>query len=295
MPIIDLKKMLSELKVREAMRRIAVSIGADTTIEQAIRCAIKHKITAILVTDKSLEPLGVVSKTDIMSAYYAAIPLDSPAELIMTSPPVFCELDDSLEQVLRTMRRHYIHRVYVRNEERGPATGIISYPDLVGLLYRYCHKCEKSIQRKLLQGDSDPNELLRVRDVMTPTVKMMDVNESLTRVMEELSTHRFGAILIAWSGIPAGVISKTDLILAYKHGVPAAARAHTIMRTPLRSCSENDELGKVIRYMIFSDIRRFFVYRGDPDDMVGVLSLSDAAQARSGSCRACMPSRIEVL
>ncbi|MHC1727182.1 MAG: cyclic nucleotide-binding/CBS domain-containing protein [Syntrophobacteraceae bacterium] len=295
MAIIDLKHMLSELKVREAMRRIAVSIRADTTIEQAIRCAIKHKITAILVTDKNMEPLGVVSKTDIMSAYYAGIALDSPAELIMTSPPIFCELDGTLDHVLRTMCRNRIHRVYVRNEERGPATGIISYPDLVGLLYRYCHKCEKSIQRKMLQGNADSSELLRVRDVMTPTVKMMDVNETLAGVMEELSAHRFGAILLSWSGIPAGVISKTDLILAYKHGVPVSARANSIMRTPLRSCSETEELAGVIRHMIFCDIRRFFVYRGDPDDVVGVLSLTDAAQARSGSCRACMPSRIEVL
>ena len=50
MPIIEPKRMLSEMKVREAMRRITVSIPEDTTIEQTIRCVIKHKINAVLIT-----------------------------------------------------------------------------------------------------------------------------------------------------------------------------------------------------------------------------------------------------
>ncbi len=46
--------------------------------------------------------------------------------------------------------------------------------------------------------------------------------------------------------------------------------------------------------MIFAEVHRLFVYRKDPKKMVGVLSLSDAARLRSGSCQACVSSRIKI-
>jgi hypothetical protein len=46
--------------------------------------------------------------------------------------------------------------------------------------------------------------------------------------------------------------------------------------------------------MIFFDLHRLFVWKDDPKNLVGVLSLSDAARFRSGTCRACLTSRIKV-
>jgi hypothetical protein len=46
--------------------------------------------------------------------------------------------------------------------------------------------------------------------------------------------------------------------------------------------------------MIVTDIHRLFVHEGDPGNIVGVISLSDAARSRSGSCHACVSSRIKV-
>lgn len=295
MPVIEPRRMLSELTVREAMRRITASIAAETSLEQAIRCTIKHKINAVLATDANLEPLGVVSRTDLMGAYYAGLSIHSPVWLIMSAPPTYCSADDTLDQALKIMRAKGLHRLYVPSDSSGLGTGVLSYPDIVGLLYRFCHKCERNTQRQ--RGAGTPNaDLLRVKEVMTMRVRMHDENSTLMQVMEDLSSHRFGALLITGKGgVPTGVISKTDLVLAFRHGVPPHACAREVMRTPVRSCSQDQELVHAIREMIFSDIQRIFVYRDQPENVVGVLTLSDAAQARSGSCRACMPSRIEVL
>ncbi|MDK9706415.1 MAG: hypothetical protein OEL83_05135 [Desulforhopalus sp.] len=46
--------------------------------------------------------------------------------------------------------------------------------------------------------------------------------------------------------------------------------------------------------MIVSDIHRLFVHEGNSQDLVGVLSLTDAARGRSGSCHGCVSSRIKV-
>jgi CBS domain-containing protein len=293
MASIDPQYMLSELRAYQAMWRVAVSIRADTAIEQTIRCSIKNKISAMVVTDDSFTPVGVVSTTDIMGAYYAGTPIDNPVETIMSSPPICCTAEDSLDRVLGIMKEKGIHRVYVHNEDQAVGTGVVSYADIVGLLYRCCHKCERSL-RNMAVGGLDSAGLLRVRDVMTHSVSTLDGHATLSEVIEALSTSRSGAILVTWRDQPAGVISKTDLVLAYMHGLPVADTARLIMRTPVCSCDENAELAQAIRQMMFHDTKRLFVYERDPDKIRGVISLIDAAQARSGSCRACIPSRVLV-
>jgi hypothetical protein len=45
--------------------------------------------------------------------------------------------------------------------------------------------------------------------------------------------------------------------------------------------------------MILADIHRLFVHGDEPWDILGVLSLTDAARTRSGSCRACSATRLQ--
>ena len=296
MAVIDRENVLKGLTVQEAMRRVVIGIHQASPIEQAIRFTIKYKANALLVTNESREGTGVVSKTDLMGAYYAGLPVETPVEAIMVGPPAFCQQLDSLESTLETMRSERVHRLYVWDGEPLHAVGVLAYPDIVGLLYRYCHKCRKSILRpRSADSEVSLSERFRVREVMTDSVHSNQEDENLLQVMESLSTYRLGAVLINdKDGVPVGVVSKTDLMIAYKHGVPAETPAKSIMNSPVRACDDNDFLAVAVQNMIFSDIHRSFVYRGDPTNIVGVLSLSDAARVRSGSCRACMTSRIEV-
>jgi predicted transcriptional regulator len=64
------------------------------------------------------------------------------------------------------------------------------------------------------------------------------------------------------------------------------------MSSPVRVCGADEELLEGLRRMVFSDVHRIFVYDGREDRVVGVLSLSDVARLRSGTCRACISSRI---
>jgi CBS domain-containing protein len=114
--------------------------------------------------------------------------------------------------------------------------------------------------------------------------------------MEELSKYRLGAILATdGAGVPTGVISKTDIILAYRRKKdPLAERAESVMSTPIHSCGEEDLVEDAIRTMIYSDIHRLFVKNSETGALQGVFSLSDAARNRSGSCLACLSSRITI-
>jgi CBS domain-containing protein len=285
--------VMKDLTVREAMRRLIINLAAEDTLEQAIRYAIKFKVNAILITDPNQGPVGVVTKTDLMGAYYAGLPLSTPAASIMVGPPLFCHLGDSLDAALDRMRTHKIHRLYVQEDDSAAAVGVLAYPDIVGLLYRYCHQCDKNLRRDA--GDSEQllADQVRLREVMTPGVFALGADDSLLTVMEGLAAHKFGALLITGEdGAPAGVISKTDLIIAYKHQITPEAPAKTVMTPGVQACADNDILVNALRRMIFSDVSRLFVYQESPRHLVGVFSLSDATRFRSGTCRACVSCRI---
>jgi CBS domain-containing protein len=287
------KNVLQGLTVREAMRRQVISLPGDAAVAQSIRYCIKYKVNALLVTGEG-QALGVVSKTDLMGAYYAGLSLETPLQAIMVGPPRFCRAEDSLDAALDVMRAHRIHRLYVAGEKPGQAAGVLAYPDIVGLLYRYCHRCDRSILRSGKAG-ADLAEHLTVRDVMTPGVEAVTENTGLVQVMEALAAVRLAAVLVRdESGLPVGVVSKTDLILAYLHGLAHETPARTIMNSPVQDCPQDETLALAVQQMIFSDIHRLFIYKESHRDIVGVLSLSDAARFRSGACRACLTSRIKI-
>ena len=293
MRVSNRQNVMKDLTVREAMRRLIINLAAEATLEEAIRYAIKYKVNAILITGPDQEAVGVVTKPDLMGAYYAGLPLTTPAASIKVGPPLFCHLDDSLDAALDRMRTHKIHRLYVREASAPQAVGVLAYPDIVGLLYRYCHQCDKNLRRHTGDSEHLPADQVHLREVMTPGVFALGVNASLLQVIEGLAAHKFGALLITGEdGAPVGVISKTDLIVAYKHHTPPEAPAHTVMTRRVEACDFNDILVNALRRMIFADISRLFVYRESPRHIVGVFSLSDATRFRSGTCRACVSSRI---
>jgi CBS domain-containing protein len=296
MTVKERKKTLVDLLVKAAMRKQVVSLPRDATINRGITSLIKYKINAFLTLDDDGRAVGVVSKTDIMGAYYAGLPLETSLDNIMSSPPLFCSPDDSLESALNKMRSKGIYRLYVTEQNSNEVLGALAYPDIVGLLFQYCNECEYShfqLKRKLKTNTAIHR--YKVKEVMTPDVKTCHENESLTHVMEELSKYRFGALLIIdANNIPCGVVSKTDLALSYKHGIDFHVSANTIMSSPVNSCEENGFLEDAIRQMIFTDVHRLFVRKKDSQNIVGVLSLTDSARLRSGSCHACVSSRIRV-
>jgi CBS domain-containing protein len=287
--------LLKDLTVTDAMRRLTITLPATASLEKVISYAIKFKVNAVLITGAEGNALGVVTKTDLMGAYYVGLPLETPAASIMVGPPLFCRVEDSLDAALDQMRTHKIHRLYVR-EAGNRTVGVLAYPDIVGLLYRYCCQCDRNLLRKITAAEQPLADRFRLKEVMTPGVYAHAETDSLHQVMEGLAAHKFGALLITGAGgAPVGVISKTDLILAYKHRLPADVQPQSVMTRGVQACDGEDILVNALRRMIFADVSRLFVYQASPRHIVGVFSLSDAARFRSGTCRACVSSRIRPL
>lgn len=277
------------------MRRQVPGLSQKSTISNAIKYLIKYKISGLLINDDQQHPVGVVSKTDIVSAYYAGLPADTSVADIMVGPPFFCRPDDTLESALEEMRDKRVYRLYVNQGDGETVTGVLAYPDIVGLLYVYCRGCEQSaVNRRNKSLDDGAVLRFRVKDVMTPNVVSYFESDPLAQIIEGMSQNRFSAVLITDDdGAPTGVVSKTDLMLAFNRGMSTDEPAVSIvMCDGVRSCEEEQLIEDAIREMIYSELHRLFVRGPDTQYITGVLSLSDVSRMRSGSCHACVGARI---
>ncbi len=295
MPLVETRSVFSGIPVSEAMRRQVISLPFSADIGQGIRMMIRYKANAVLLTDKSV-PFGVVSKTDLMGAFYADFPTETPLGDVMGSQPIACFPDDPLESALEIMEAAGVHRLYVTGANREEVIGTVAYSEIVGLLYRYCRACERGTAKKRMKlSGIDPSARLTVREVMTQDVWSCRDKDRLFTVIETLSTHHMGAVLVKDEAqSPVGVISKTDLILAYHHGVSQETESREIMNKPVHSVPAEELLSTAIQQMLINDVQRLFVHRdaSNPDLICGVLALSDSARFRSGSCRACTAGRM---
>jgi signal-transduction protein with cAMP-binding, CBS, and nucleotidyltransferase domain len=296
MSIIERESALSGLTVRQAMRKLICRLSRDALIQQAIRHTIKYKVNAVLIHNEKDEAIGVVTKVNILGGYYAGLPITAPLDAIMVAPPVFCQVENSLDSVLDLMRRAAVQRLYVVGEEPRKVIGVLAYADILGMLYKYCHQCDR---RTLRETESDcPQKVadqFRVCELMNPAFRVHGERENLMQVMESMSAHSLRTVLIKGKeGLPLGVVTATDLILAYMHGVPSSAPAESVMSTPARSCDYGEPLIEAVKRMIFYDLDSLYVHKDGPSNIVGVVTLADVARVRSGSCRACMISRIDL-
>jgi CBS domain-containing protein len=290
LPTITPKYVLTGIAASEIMRRQVISISAERTVADGIRRMIKYRSNAIVVTDQTGAAAGIVSKTDTMMAYYGGVPTETRIEDIMMGPLHTCFTDDTLASALSIMQDSGIHQLYVIGASGG-IDGVITYGDIVGLVYRYCRHCERSRRRPPDSEAAMPT--LRVTEVMSTPVTTVQAIDTIATTMDILSAQRLGAVVvIAPDGSPKGVISKTDLALAYLHGNDIEEQAAAVMTAPVTLCTAETLLSSAIQSMLLRDIQRIFVTDGEDGPLTGVLSLSDAARFRSGTCRACTTSRL---
>jgi len=295
MPVVNKRGVLSGITVEKVMRRQLIRLSRNASVDHCINRMVKFKINSVLVTDDRQQPMGIVSKTDIVSAFYAGFPVETAIEHIMVGPLLQCFPDDELENAMDVMQTNHVHRLYVRGADTGEVVGVLAYPDVVGLLYRHCRACSRGIRVARRKGDEAGRQRLRVKEVMTDEVTANGETDPLASVIESLTAHRLGAVLIRnRQGKPVGVVSKSDLILAYKHRLELDNKAGLVMNSPVHSCDKEAELTDAIQQMLLLDVQRIFVHSELTDRIVGVVSLSDAARFRAGSCRACISSRMMV-
>ena len=285
--------VLSSVTVGEAMRRQVVRAEPEESIASCIARMVKYKTGAVLVEDGRDTSLGVISKTDVVAMYYAGLEVDNRVGEMAVNEPVCCHPGDRLETALATMLERGIRRVYVREDEETGITGVVGYADIVGAMYRFCVRCRRNLYNS---GKLRPETggWLKVEDVMHRGVTGCSASKPLLAALETLLEGGMGAVAVFDNSgrRPEGVLSMTDAILAYRHGMDPQTAVDGIMTAPVLTCERKDYLTSSLRTMILADVQRIFVTTADHRGLEGVISLTDAARSRSGACKACNAARL---
>ncbi len=288
MALILNKNDLRKLSIREALRKEKFFLNSDVSLNECISDMIKYKIGAILVgqdtSSNANNEIGIISKTDILMAYYSGLPLDIRARDIMVTNIFSCYEKEPLDLAINIMIEQDIKQLVVLNEKKEQI-GILSFPDIVGLIYKICFNCQRNIF-KIGQG-VEKKDWVRVKDVMCREVKTIKYDSPISSALETILVEHIGALLVIGQDKELiGVISKTDLIIAYRHGLELDVPVAKIMSSPPVVCDPDCSLTEAIKLLILADVQRLFI-KDLGNNVIGVLSFTDAARFRSGTCKAC--------
>jgi len=105
-------------------------LGTDATIADVAKTIVDGQFGAVLIGDD--RPMGMVSERDVVRVVAAG---DDPAAVravdVASTKLVWCDADDTVDEVAVRMMDHYIRHVLV--ERDGDLVGIVSARDLLGV------------------------------------------------------------------------------------------------------------------------------------------------------------------
>lgn len=180
---------------RDVMVSPVFVVAPDATVAHARNLMVRHKISRLLVMEK--ETLrGIITKKDIAyrmqqdGAEWRRRPLDRvPVGSLMTEHPVTVTPDTGIKAIARIFAEKTFSSVPVM--ESGKVAGIVTKTDLM-----------KSVLIRQL--------ICPVRDVMED-VATVNRHHSLDHVITVMRERHDKVIVMEDSGMPAGIITETNL------------------------------------------------------------------------------------
>lgn len=111
--------------------RNVVATSSDATAAEVAALLKQHQVGAVVVTDSSNAPKGIISERDLATglADHGANVLDQPVAQLMTKDLITCSPDDTVQRLMEIMTSHRIRHLPVL--DKGKMVGIISVGDVV--------------------------------------------------------------------------------------------------------------------------------------------------------------------
>jgi len=113
-----------------------ITCNLDTTVEKMAHIMLQHHIRALVVTDNSNKPVGIVSQFDLVLARQGRTSEETKklsAALVMSPGCVTCDLQTPLSEAITTMTRLRYHRLVVVDNTRpnDPPVGVLAMTDII--------------------------------------------------------------------------------------------------------------------------------------------------------------------
>lgn len=116
-----------------------------------------------------------------------------------------------------------------------------------------------------------------VREVMTPSVKHVDINSTVRGAAQVMKQESVGCVPVMNGVHLTGIITDRDIVIrAIALGAdPDKAKVSETMSEGVVTCQEDDDVEEAARSMKARKIRRIVVLSRGDSQPIGVLSLGD--------------------
>lgn len=127
---------IEEKKVSEVMSRSLYTVSIDSSFEEILQTMIENRVSAVIVLAPNSEFMGIVSKTDILSALqkYGSQVFSKNAEDLLCPKPYTIEGNATIKEAAQKMLAHKVHRLLVVSPStigKYMPVGIISATDIL--------------------------------------------------------------------------------------------------------------------------------------------------------------------
>lgn len=119
---------LPKKMVREYMSMPLISLEPDMTLAYAAKTLLQKKIHGAPIIENG-ELIGIVTMTDLVSAFDAGIERDAPVASVMIKHVITIPDDCKLYEVIRRFKEEHVGRIIVTKD--GKAAGILTHSDIV--------------------------------------------------------------------------------------------------------------------------------------------------------------------
>ncbi|MCS7125366.1 MAG: CBS domain-containing protein [Aigarchaeota archaeon] len=119
---------------------------------------------------------------------------------------------------------------------------------------------------------------LRVRDVMSSPVIEASENDTAQQIAQKMEKYNVGSVVITRSGVPVGIVTKTDLVLKVvsRNLKPSEVKTIEIMSSPIHTVEPDTLIEDALRKMTALKVSRLIVtYK---NKLVGIVSVKDILQ-----------------
>jgi CBS domain-containing protein len=119
---------------------------------------------------------------------------------------------------------------------------------------------------------------MRVKEVMTPTVEVIDADSTLQGAAARMKSRDIGPLPVCEGGRLVGMVTDRDItVRSTAEGEdPTVIRVRDIMTPELHYCFEDQLVEEAARLMEENQVRRLMVLNRDRE-LVGIVSLGDLA------------------
>ena len=212
------KQGLDVVPITKIMKSI-LYVEESLSPQKSARIMIEKKVSSLAIGSE-VELKAIFTKTDLIKYYSENISNEKKVVGYMTHDYIHTHTAAPLFKVIRKMLENNVSRIIVKDQNENPV-GIISFRDLFRISIELGSEEDDSgftiseqVRKGFLSEEGFGNISL-ARDVMTKGLITIKFNQNLSYACRLiLDNNVSGLVVLDGNGSIAGIISKTDIVMA---------------------------------------------------------------------------------